>query len=120
MNQTIKQSQAILNGLRLRATLATTEMYQLIGRDEPAPTRRFQVVPRGDNAFAVIERATGNPKGECTGHGPACALAEQFEQQAMLLAAGKSAIKGFGWRMARWTFALATAMAVFALYGATR
>ena len=47
MNQTIRQSQAILQGLRLQTSLATTEMYQRIGRDEPARILNYTVVPRG-------------------------------------------------------------------------
>ncbi|WP_339500175.1 hypothetical protein [Pseudomonas silesiensis] len=49
--------------LNIRATAATAEFYAMIGKDAPVSRVRFQVVTKGENAYHVIERATGKVKG---------------------------------------------------------
>ena len=49
--------------LHIRATAATAEFYAMIGKTAPASAVRFQVVTKGENAYHVIERATGKVKG---------------------------------------------------------
>lgn len=49
--------------LHIRATAATAEFYAMIGKEAPVSAVRFQVVTKGDNAYHVIERATGKVKG---------------------------------------------------------
>ena len=117
MNQTIKQDQAILHGLRLRTSLATAEMYRRIGRDEPARTSRYRVVPRGKNTFDVIERATGAAKGQRIGHDNACQLAQQLEERTSLVNASRSAIKHLGRWMLRWVLAFSTTLLAFMYFG---
>lgn len=119
MNQTIRQSQAILQGLRLRTSLETSTMYQMIGRDEPVHAPRYNVLPRGNNAFVVIDRSTGTPKGERFGHDNACQLAQQLENNADLFISARSATKHFIGRMLRWTLVLTAILLVFAYYGAS-
>ena len=118
MNQTIRQSQAILHGLRLRTSLATAEMYQRIGRDEPVRAPRFNVVPRGSNTFEVIERSTGTTKGERFGHDSACQLAQQLEDNADFFAARCKSMKKYSRTLLRWTAGAALMLIVFAYYGA--
>jgi hypothetical protein len=118
MNQTIRQSQAILQGLRLRTSLETSTMYQMIGRDEPVRVPRYNVVPRGSNTFVVIDRSTGTLKGERLGHAHACQLAQQLEDNADLFASTRSTTKQFAGRMLRWALVLTAMLLVFAYYGA--
>ena len=49
--------------LHIRATAATAEFYAMIGKNAPVSAVRFQVVTKGENAYHVIERATGKVKG---------------------------------------------------------
>jgi hypothetical protein len=107
MNQTIRQSQAILQGLRLQTSLATTEMYQRIGRDEPVRILHYTVVPRGGITFAVIERSTGTAKGKTFDHDNAC----QF-------AASRRTAKTFARKLLRWTTGSALLLILFAYFGA--
>ncbi|MNP57168.1 hypothetical protein D3C76_1519690 [compost metagenome] len=118
MNQTIRQSHAILQGLRLRISLETSTMYQMIGRDEPVHAPRYNVLPRGNNTFVIVDRSTGTPKGERFGHVNACQLAQQLEDNADFFASTRSAAKHFAGWMLRWTLVLAAVLLVFAYYGA--
>lgn len=118
MNQTIRESQAILHGLRLRTSLATAEMYQRIGRDEPVPAPRYNVVPRGSNTFEVVERSTGTAKGKRFGHDSACQLAQQLEDNANFFAARRKSMKKFSRRLLRSAAGAALMLIVFAYYGA--
>ena len=118
MNQTIRQKQAVLQALRDRFALSTSEMYVMIGREEPVKVPRFNVVPLGKNLFDVVERSTGVSRGERTGHDGACKYADQLERNADFFDAAKSTSKRFGWRMARWTAGFAALLVVFAYYGA--
>jgi hypothetical protein len=118
MNQTIRQKQAVLQALRDRFVLSTSEMYVMIGREEPVKTPRFNVVPLGKNLFDVVERSSGVSRGERAGHDGACQYADQLERNADFFDAAKATSKRFGWRMARWTIGFAVLLAVFAYYGA--
>ncbi|MGX0890926.1 hypothetical protein AB7M22_002934 [Pseudomonas sp. ADAK2 TE3594] len=118
MNPTIRQSQAILQGLRLRTSLATSTMYQMIGRDEPVRAPRYNVLPRGNNTFMVIDRSTGMPKGERFGHVNACQFARQLEDNADFFASTLSAAKQFAGWMLRWSLVLTAILFAFAYYGA--
>ena len=118
MNQAIQQSQAVLQALRERVSLSTSEMYMKIGREEPVKVLRFNVVPLGKNLFDVVERSSGVSRGERTGHDGACKYADQLERNADFFDAAKSTSKRFGWRMARWTAGFAALLVVFAYYGA--
>ncbi|RMV85158.1 hypothetical protein ALP04_02089 [Pseudomonas amygdali pv. sesami] len=112
MHQTISQRRAIYEGLRQRCTLSTAEFYDKVGRKNPAALPRFTVVPNGNNEFGIVERSTGNVHGVHRGHCAACKIAEQLEAQPVRQLS-------FATHMLRWTAAIATGLALFALYGAS-
>lgn len=118
MNPAIQQSQAVLQALRERVSLSTSEMYMKIGREEPVKVPRYNVVPLGKNTFDVIERATGRSRGARLGHDGACQYAEELEHIADFTDAVKSTSKRFGSRLLRWTIGFAAILVVFAYYGA--
>lgn len=118
MNQTIRQKQAVLQALRDRFALSTSEMYVMIGREEPVKTPRFNVVPLGKNLFDVVERSTGVSRGERTGHDGACQYADQLERNADFIRAAKATSRRFGFRVLRWTLGFSAMLVVFAYYGA--
>jgi len=107
MNQTIRQSQAILQGLRLQTSLAATEMYQRIGRDEPVRILQYTVVPRGGITVEVIERSTGTTQGESFAH----------DNVSQFAACHKPA-KTFARTLLRWTTGSALLLILFAYFGA--
>ncbi|MEF9671919.1 hypothetical protein QNM99_03690 [Pseudomonas sp. PCH446] len=117
MNQTIRQKQAVLQVLRDRFALSTAEMYQKIGRDDPARAPRFNVVPMGRNTFDIIERATGHSRGARQGHDTACRYAAQLEHNADFVGAARATGKRFFRTLLRWTLGMALMLAVFAWYG---
>jgi len=117
MNQTIRQKQAVLQVLRDRFALSTAEMYQKIGRADPARPPRFNVVPLGRNTFDVIERATGHSRGARQGHDTACRYADQLEHNADFVGAARATGKRLFRTLLRWTIGMALMLAVFAWYG---
>ncbi len=54
-----------LAALRVRATIATSAMYAMIGKEQPVQEVRFQVVNKGAGAYHVVERSTGKVMGMC-------------------------------------------------------
>lgn len=118
MNPAIQQSQAVLQALRERVSLSTSEMYMKIGREEPVRVPRFNVVPLGKNLFDVVERSTGVSRGARPGHDGACQYADQLERNADFFEAVKATSKRFVWRMARWTAGFSALLVLFAYYGA--
>ncbi len=118
MNQTIRQNQAVLQVLRERVSLSTSEMYKMIGREEPVRVPRFNVVPLGKNKFDVIERSTGLSRGARDGHGMACDFAKQLEQNADFFEEVRVTTKRFGRTLLRWTIGVAAMLVVFAYFGA--
>ncbi|NWA25482.1 hypothetical protein HX866_11300 [Pseudomonas gingeri] len=120
MNQTIRQKQAVLQVLRDRLSLSTSEMYQKIGRLEPMRLPRFNVVPLGAGKFDVVERSTGRSRGARQGHDGACQYAEQLEKNADRIEATSKTAKRFGATLLRWTVGMSLMLGVFAYYGASR
>lgn len=118
MNSAIQQSRAVLQALRARVQLSTSEMYVMIGREEPVKVPRFNVVPLGKNLFDVVERSSGVSRGARTGHDGACQYADQLERNADFFDSAKATSRRFGRRMLRWTVGFAVMLAVFAYYGA--
>lgn len=70
-----------LAALRLRAHLATTDFYAMIGRPAPEQTVRYQVVTKG-KAYHVVEIATGKTKGFCFSYKAAMVFVEAMEAAA--------------------------------------
>jgi hypothetical protein len=117
MNQTIFQRRAILDGLRERTTLATSEFYQKVGIDEPVRPVRYNVVPRGDNVFAVVDRSTGQMKVSCSGHSCACQLAQDLEDSFVPAPAARkrSTVSNFAAHMMLWTLIFAVGLTALAM-----
>ena len=90
MNQTIRQKQAVLQVLRDRLSMSTSEMYQMIGQEEPVRPLRFTLIPLGANKFDVIERSTGRSRGARESHDCACHYARQLEEQADVAPGGEA------------------------------
>ena len=118
MNQAIQQNNAVLQALRERVSLSTSEMYMKIGREQPVKVPRYNVVPLGKNLFDVVERSTGVSRGERTGNDGACQYADQLERNADFFDAAKATSRRFGGRMLRWTVGFAAMLVLFAYYGA--
>lgn len=118
MNQTIRQKQAVLQVLRERVSMSTSEMFQMIGRDEPVRAPRFNVVPIGKNKFDVVERSTGLSRGARDGHGVACDYAKQLEKNADFFEEVRVTTSRFGRSLLSWTIGCAVVLVVFAYYGA--
>ncbi|VVO21871.1 hypothetical protein [Pseudomonas fluorescens] len=118
MNQTIRQKQAVLQVLRDRLSLSTSEMYQMIGREEPVRAPRFNVVPLGKNTFDVVDRSTGLSRGARAGHDSACQYAKQLEQNADFFDSVRVSTRSFGRTLVRWTIGASLVLIVFAYYGA--
>ncbi|WP_347911356.1 hypothetical protein [Pseudomonas grandcourensis] len=118
MNQTIRQKQAVLQVLRDRLSMSTSEMYQMIGRDEPVRVPRFNVVPLGKNCFDVVERSTGLSRGARAGHDSACHYAQELEDNADFVQSVGMTARRFGRIALRWVTGMAVMLTVFAYYGA--
>ena len=113
MHQTISQRRAILEGLRQRCSLSTAEFYDKVGRINPAPPHRFNVIPNGNNWFGIVERESGIVHHVCSGHSAACKMAQKLET-----APPAKAKAGFATYMLRWTVTFCLVLALFAFYGA--
>jgi hypothetical protein len=118
MNQTIRQKQAVLQVLRDRLSMSTSEMYQMIGQEEPVRAFRFTIVSLGANKFDVIERSTGRSRGAQTGHDCACRYAQQLEENANVINSVGISVRNFGRLMMRWVGGMAVLLGVFAFFGA--
>jgi hypothetical protein len=118
MNQTIRQKQAILQVMRERVSMSTSEMYQMIGREEPVRAPRFNVIPQGGNKFEVVEHDTGITRGSRDGHDAACEYAKQLEQNADFFEGVRETSSRFGRILLRWTIGCAVLLFVFAYLGA--
>ncbi|MGW8466521.1 hypothetical protein [Pseudomonas sp. CLCA07] len=118
MNQTIRQKQAVLQVLRDRLSMSTSEMYQMIGQEEPIRPLRFTLVPLGANKFDVIERSTGLSRGAQAGHDCACRYAQQLEKNADVLDSVGVSVRRFGRLMLRWVGGFAVLLGAFAFFGA--
>ena len=97
MNQTIRQSQAILQGVRLQTSQATTKMYQRIGRDEPVRIVDYTPAPGGGITVELIKYSSGTAKGEPANH---------------------NTVKAFARTLLRWTIGSALLLILFAYFGA--
>ena len=113
MHQTIRQRLVILEGLRQRCTLSTAEFYDKVGRINPAPLHRFNVIPNGNNQFGIVERKSGIVHQVCTGHSAACKEAQRLETTPT-----EKAPAGFATLMLRWSLTFCAILTLFAFFGA--
>jgi hypothetical protein len=81
MQTLLQQRFAGLEALRLRAVIATSEFYSMIGRDLPVQQIRYQVVTKG-KAYHIIELATRKVKGFRWTWKEAVNFAQQLEARA--------------------------------------
>lgn len=65
MHPAMQQRSEGLAALRVRATVATTALYAMIGKEQPVQEVRFQVINKGLGAYHVVERSTGKVMGMC-------------------------------------------------------
>lgn len=82
MQTLLQQRFAGLEALRLRAVIATSEFYSLIGRDLPVQRTRYQVVTKGANAYHIVELATDKVKGFRFSYKAAVNFAQLLEARA--------------------------------------
>lgn len=120
MNQTIRQKHAVLQVLRGRVSMSTSEMYKMIGRTDPARPLRFNVIPLGGNKFDVVEHDTGFSCGARIGHDMACGYARQLEENAEFFEGVRTTINQFGRTLLRWTLVCSVTLVLFAYFGAQR
>ncbi|VVP78933.1 hypothetical protein [Pseudomonas fluorescens] len=118
MSQTIRQKQAVLQMLRERVSMSTSEMFQMIGREEPVRAPRFNVISLGGNKFNIVEHDTGLSRGARDGHGMACDYAKQLEKNADFFEEARATTSRFGRSLLCWTIFSAVVLVVFAYYGA--
>lgn len=71
-----------LAALRVRATIATSAMYAIIGKEQPVQEVRFQVVNKGTGAYHVVERSTGKVMGMCFSWRAAISRAQLLEARS--------------------------------------
>ena len=116
MNQTISQSRAILEGLRQRCTLSTAEFYDKVGRVNPAPPPRFNVVPVGNGEFSIVDRSSDRTKAMCTGIDKAVRFAKRCDELPVAAEQPKKPAD-FGTFMLRWTAFFCVMLGLFAFYG---
>lgn len=82
MHLQIQQSLDGYAAMRARAQKATAELYAMIGKEQPAPSVRFQVVAKGTNAYHIVDRLTDKVRGFRFDHSRAVAYAQSLEERA--------------------------------------
>ena len=87
MQSLMQQRRDGLQALRLRAVIATSEFYSLIGKEPPVQKVRFQVRSVG-KAYHVVDLVTGKTKAFRWTYAAAVDMAIQYEAQADRLAGG--------------------------------
>lgn len=65
MHLSIEQHSEGLAALRVRASIATSALYAMIGKEQPVQEIRFQIINKGRGAYNVVERSTGKVMGLC-------------------------------------------------------
>ena len=65
MHPSIQQRSEGLAALRVRASIATSALFALIGKEQPVQEIRYQVINKGKGAYHVVERSTGKVMGMC-------------------------------------------------------
>ncbi|CAN7360438.1 MULTISPECIES: hypothetical protein [unclassified Pseudomonas] len=88
MQSLMKQRIDGLQALRLRAVIATSEFYSLIGKEAPVQKVRFQVKTVGPKAYHIVDLVTGRTCGFRFEYAPAVDYAMQLEEKASRLPGG--------------------------------
>lgn len=71
-----------LNAMSIRAKVATAEFYTMIGKEQPTPPVRFQVIAKGTNAYHIVDRLTDKVRGFRFNHERAVEYAQALEDRA--------------------------------------
>jgi len=71
-----------LQALRLRNVIATAEFYLRIGKEPPVQKIRYQVVPKGEKAYHIVELATDKVRGFRFSYKEAVNYAQELESRA--------------------------------------
>jgi hypothetical protein len=82
MHPSIQQRSEVLAALRVRANIATSELYATIGKEQPMQAFRFQIINKGRGAYHVMERSTGKIMGICFSWKAAVNRAQVLEAHA--------------------------------------
>lgn len=82
MHQQIQQRVEGLQAIRARVHTATAELYAMIGKEQPAPAVRFQVVTKGTSAFHIVDRTTDKVRGFRFDFARAVEYAQALEDRA--------------------------------------
>ena len=77
-----------LQALRLRAVIATSEFYSLIGKEAPVQKVRFQVKTVGPKAYHIVDLVTDKTCGFRFEYASAVDYAQQLENKAARLPGG--------------------------------
>lgn len=79
MHPSIQQRSEGLAALRVRASIATSALFALIGKEQPVQEIRYQVINKGKGAYHVVERSTGKVRGFRWSHQDAVIYAQMLE-----------------------------------------
>lgn len=82
MHPSIQQRSEGLAALRVRASVATSTFYALIGKEQPVQEVRYQVINKGKGAYHIVERTTGKVRGICFTWKAAIRRSQLLEAQA--------------------------------------
>jgi hypothetical protein len=116
MNQTIRESGALLACMRQRAEGYNTQARRSAGLPvERQP--RYQVLALGKQ-FQVIERTTGIVRSKGTGYSDACTAADKMESLALAAERRSEAVKAFGRKLTKWSLVASAVLVMFAYFGA--
>lgn len=81
MHQYFQQLREVLDALRTRSAIATSNFYQLAGIDRPVTAARFKVAPVSKDLFRITDSASGKVMGWRRTHGEACSYAGKLERE---------------------------------------
>lgn len=82
MHPSIQQRVDGVAALHVRSTIATAEFYAMIGKEPPVQKIRYQVVPKGEQAYHIVELATNKVRGFRFSYKEAVNYAQQLESRA--------------------------------------
>ena len=112
MHPSIAKRITVLEGLRERARQAKADFYQKPGVMSPPSAPLFIVKPIGNNAFEVVERATGRVVTTRTGINTAVSHSHELEVKAH-----QFNVKQFGKHLSSWTLRIGITLTLFAFLG---
>lgn len=82
MHPSIQQRVDGVAALHVRSSIATAAFYALIGKEPPVQKIRYQVVPKGEKAYHIVELATDKVRGFRFSYKEAVNYAQELESRA--------------------------------------